>query len=327
MGPRLAGVLGNLLSRGGSTSTRDWVTFPGTYHEGFSIGPGAAEACDHAAKDWIFNADLGCPSICGGDAVTVKAMKLDSSVTPAQVESPTTASTQVDPTSTHRPVLNPASLASSQLTGANPRKRRGAPGKSSSKPAKRTKSTEFAVSRLQLAPGLISEEEVMEAFRHTKKQELLTGMFFSIGSLQALTMLHEACRTMNQLPQLPSLSSSNVATTMRALEQTEKVWYIANLLKRYHLVRLVEHQLHILKTLPPQSPDQPFDRPASRTHTEMTRLAHPGLKHQLEKGRKWNQLTLKFGMGVLALVPTSSSDSYSSSQVEKLGSSDLTSDM
>ena len=227
-------------------------------------------------------------------------------------------------------MLNPASLASSQLTGANPRKRRGAPGKSSSKPAKRTKSTEFAVSRLQLAPGLISEEEVMEAFRHSKKQELLTGMFFSIGSLQALTMLHEACRTMNQLPQLPSLSSSNVATTMRALEQTEKVWYIANLLKRYHLVRLVEHQLHILKTLPPQSPDQPFDRTASRTHTEMMRLAHPGvpmggegskyhklhnqLKHQLEKGRKWNQLTLKFGMGVLALVPTSSSDSYSSSQ-------------
>lgn len=54
------------------------VTFPGTYHEGFSIGPGAAEAWNHAAEDWIFNADLGCSGICGEDAVTVRAMRLDS---------------------------------------------------------------------------------------------------------------------------------------------------------------------------------------------------------------------------------------------------------
>ena len=78
------------------------VTFPGTYHEGFSIGSGVSEACNYAAEDWIFNADLGCSGICGEDAVIVRAMRLDSPVTPAQMESPATGSTQVDPTSTHR---------------------------------------------------------------------------------------------------------------------------------------------------------------------------------------------------------------------------------
>ena len=75
-------------------------------------------------------------------------------------------------------MLDPASLASSQVTGANPRKRRGAPGKSGAKPTKRTKLTKLAVSQLQLAPGFVSHEEVMEAFKHTQEQELHTGMFF-----------------------------------------------------------------------------------------------------------------------------------------------------
>ena len=410
------------------------VTFPGTYHEGFSIGPGVSEACNHAAEGWTFNADLGCPDICGTDAVIASAMRQDSPGTPAsttflttgstpvdpsttgpaqmeppttgsnpvnspttgltqmeplttgstQVDPPTTGSTQVDlpatgstqvnppatgstqvdpsatgstqvdPLSSHRqlrgkqvpflaflqflyshlrterPVPNPASLASSQITAANPRKRRGAAGKSGAKPHKRAKLTNFDAFHLQLAPGFVSEEEVLEAFKHTKEQELLIGMFFSIGNLPALTMLHEACKTMHQLPQLPSLSSSNVAITMKALEQTEKVWYIANLLKRYHLVRLVEHSEHILNTLPLQPPNEPHERPASRMHKEMMRLAHPEvskeengfqydklhtqLNRQLVKGRKWNELTRQFGMGVLALVPINNNDSYNNSQ-------------
>lgn len=60
------------------------ITFPGTYHEGFSIGQGVAEACNHAAQGWNLDKHLGCPKTCGKTAITAKAKQLDSST--AQVK-------------------------------------------------------------------------------------------------------------------------------------------------------------------------------------------------------------------------------------------------
>ena len=93
---------------------------------------------------------------------------------------------------------------------------------------------------------------------------------------------------------------------------------------------LVEHSEHILNTLLLQSSNEPHERPASRMHKEMMRLAYPEvskeekgfqydklytqLNRQLVKGRKWNELTQQFGMGVLALMPINNNDFYNNSQ-------------
>ncbi|KAL4768690.1 hypothetical protein BDW60DRAFT_115568 [Aspergillus nidulans var. acristatus] len=97
---------------------------------------------------------------------------------------------------------------------------------------------------------LPSPDTVLATFTHhlgRGKQSialLLTRLFYAIGSPDALSQLRDAVKlSREQTPAIIPVSSTNdLATTVKALDHLDSMTTLSHILRRYYLVRLLEHR-------------------------------------------------------------------------------------
>lgn len=173
-----------------------------------------------------------------------------------------------------------------------------------------------------------------EAFQHTDSPGLLTMLFYTLGSFQALATLKTACQAVRQHPSQATFSSRTVADTMNSLDRLEGSMRVNSLLRKYHLVCLVEFQDQLQASLPDLVHNPRHIKPVTRAQAEILRLSNPDvpgpeegvpasdafldlqkkLQKRVSRGRKWLQFTRRFGIAVLALVPTGADVAYSDNE-------------
>lgn len=98
------------------------------------------------------------------------------------------------------------------------------------------------LSNLRLPKAFITPQQVMGAFSRSVNAELLTGLFFTIGSAQAIGHLQATCHGIRQHRHPFALSSATVLETLRSLGFLELSLRLNTILRRYHLVRLLQHR-------------------------------------------------------------------------------------
>ncbi|KAL3470129.1 hypothetical protein BJX99DRAFT_264511 [Aspergillus californicus] len=101
---------------------------------------------------------------------------------------------------------------------------------------------------------LPSPETVLATFTHhlgDSKQSaaLLTRLFYAIGSPDALTQLRHAVRLGRaKNSTMPVHSTNDLATTVQVLDHLDSVTTLSHILRRYYLVRLLEHRTRLEHT-------------------------------------------------------------------------------
>lgn len=176
---------------------------------------------------------------------------------------------------------------------------------------------------------------------------LLTRLFFAIASQDAFVQLRNACLAIRDSSNAILLPSTNtVSANMESLDQLDISLATVFVIKRFHLVGLMEartqleqnyrlHQVRQTRRLRHEkrtSEQENCGRAASRALKDMLAQAYPdlkahtvdynrqltSLKNRLSQGRNWHMLAARFGTGVLALVPTDGDFNVHDRDIERL---------
>jgi hypothetical protein len=200
---------------------------------------------------------------------------------------------------------------------------------------------DLALRYAHIPQRLIRPSAVVQALKSTRDPELLARRFYVIASPDAVCQLRDACLAIREEQgiALPSLSDT-VADVVRSLDALDTSLFASAILRRYHLMRLVEHRQALLQTIQARSHkgislgDSAFNRDESQVLTELLAAAHPGLKPprklsqashdyrklrermkaRLKHGQNWYALSERFGPAVLALVPTGEDVQFTSTE-------------
>lgn len=104
-------------------------------------------------------------------------------------------------------------------------------------------SVEYALARFS------NTEEVFETFRERLSEDrkhlssLLMRLFYAVGSPDALRQLREALDLARKNCMVPAYHAANdLATTVSVLDQLDATTTLSHILRRYHLVRLLDHR-------------------------------------------------------------------------------------
>lgn len=100
---------------------------------------------------------------------------------------------------------------------------------------------DFLLQGLRLTKDFIPSREVLDAFSRTTDQELLTALFYTIGSAQAIEHLQNTCRDVRQHRVPFPLSAATVRDTLRLSKFLKTSIRVNVILRRYHLVCLIDH--------------------------------------------------------------------------------------
>ncbi|RDW83778.1 uncharacterized protein DSM5745_04104 [Aspergillus mulundensis] len=99
---------------------------------------------------------------------------------------------------------------------------------------------------------LPSPDTVLATFTHhlgPSKQSialLLTRLFYAVGSPDALSQLRHAVKlSREQTPVIIPASPNDLATTVKALDHLDSMTTLSHILRRYYLVRLLEHRTRL----------------------------------------------------------------------------------
>lgn len=101
---------------------------------------------------------------------------------------------------------------------------------------------------------LPSADQVFAAFSHQLPEnkrsvaQLLTCLFYAIGSPDALTQLRHAIQLARKTSVIPVVQSglqNDLATTVQALDQLDSITTLSHILRRYYLVRLSAHRTRL----------------------------------------------------------------------------------
>jgi hypothetical protein len=207
-------------------------------------------------------------------------------------------------------------------------------------------------SRLIQPPKLM--QLIAEMLDDTQKGSAMSLMcfFFSVASPHAFKRLRQACVSVRDSQRgAPVTEKAGVWQSVRALDRIDMHEHVSPILRRYHLVQLVKRRDELYdeivgsaahpRSLAPgrglrkqTAADEMVGtkRAAKLALEHLTSEAYPEhrqeimknatqhekdfklLQNRLSNGQNWNALQKKFGVGILALVPTGSDAGFSNTE-------------
>jgi hypothetical protein len=207
-------------------------------------------------------------------------------------------------------------------------------------------------SRLIQPPKLIQLIADILADTHKNSAVPLTCFFFSVASPFALRQLREACVSVrNSQRGDPATEEAGVWQSVRALDRIDMQEHVSPILRRYHLVKLVERRDQLYNEIV-ESVAQPWSlaprrglrnqtaaikamgtkKAAKMAFERLINEAYPEhkqemqrstaqyekefkiLQNRLSNGHNWNVLQKEFGVGILALVPAGVDAGFSNTE-------------
>ena len=326
------------------------ITLPKAYHQGFSTGYTRAEAVNYANCSWTLEGYRSCTSECPDHPITGDLMRFLSSEEEQEEQGDSGDSENgADGNSQNGTIDDTGNAANTKRPsgrGAHNRKRLLNKPTSRAKrqkqdPKQPTAQDDLALRYAHVPRRLIRPSVVIQALKSTKDPELLTRLFYAIAGPDAVCQLRDACLAIREEQRiaLPSLPDT-VADVVRSLDALDTSLFASSILRRYHLLRLVQHRQALLQTIQARShkgislDDSPFNRDESQVLTELLAAAHPDLerprrldqasgcyrklrermKARLKHGQNWHALSERFGPAVLALVPTGEDVQFTSTE-------------
>ena len=326
------------------------ITFPKAYHEGFSTGYTRAEAVNYADCNWTPEGYRSCTSECPDHPITGDLMQLLSSEEEREEQGDFEDTENGADSNSQNGTIDDTGKATntkkSSGRGAHNRKRpRNKPTSQAKRQKQNTKQStaqdDLALRYAHIPQRLVRPSAVVQALKSTKDPELLARLFYAIAGPDSVCQLKDACLAIREEQgiALPSLSDT-VADVVRSLDALDTSLFASAILRRYHLMRLVQHRQALLQTIQARSHkgislgDSAFNRNESQVLTELLAAAHPGLrpprklnqashdyrqlhekmKARLKHGQNWYALSERFGPAILALVPTGEDLQFTSTE-------------
>jgi hypothetical protein len=113
---------------------------------------------------------------------------------------------------------------------------------------------DLALRYVHIPQRLVRPSAVVQALKSTKDPELLARLFYAIAGPNAVCQLKDACLAIREEQgiALPSLSDT-VADVVRSLDALDTSVFASAILRRYHLMRLVQHRQALLQTIQARS--------------------------------------------------------------------------
>jgi JmjC domain, hydroxylase len=339
------------------------VTFRQAYHQGFSTGYTFAEAANYADENWNFDGYRCCePTNCPSGFIPPEMMRtlsdgeeqqeISEDVEEEEEEEEGEEGEGEEDISKNKRTKRynkqadgpPKRVKRSNAMAQSYRNEAGDPI-----PTCRRGIPSFQGLR-QIPQNIVQPQRVYDIFikrcgsENQTTVDLLTRLFFAIGSPNAFYQLQEACNTIRAEAEftIPHYVDT-INQTIQALDHLDKAVSLASIIRRYHLVRLVEHRNKIEALYTSQRPkrnrrilkyeirnqnnghqdstkEQGVSRRAqSLALADVMAEAYPNvkissgedyekklrfLKNRLSSGRNWHLFEQKFSSGILALVPS-----------------------
>jgi hypothetical protein len=277
------------------------VTRPNTYHQVLNMGPNVAESINIEFSDtpdmpvgYIWCKRGSGPAACGRHVITAP----DFSLNPR---------TEISNTTRKRTKPPVASIS------------KKAKVKPLSNPLEESTYGRFSQTEIhkKLTTELAQSDEATI--------RLLTCLFFAVASPEAVAQLRQTylLRWTSNSHLFPS--GETICEVMAALDKTDDILISCSFIRRYHLVRLVEHRNtlvhhHTLKRA--EAGTRTRNDSADKTqrveslalkdlyqeaynNNDPSNALQTKLKNRLRLGGNWALLAKKFSIGILALLPTS----------------------
>ncbi len=340
------------------------ITFPRVYHQGFSAGYTFAEAVNYADQDWSIEGYQECDSqYCPSECVRKEMLEFrvdgeerrlerngdDDRNNDGLVEGRTTRARKVG---TKQGIWSSNERLQGNTTINKTRaSSRGIKRKpvSQEMPNKLFKRQQLFIDDASaLLKGLVPKNLIQPTGLHQtlasrsrsedpSSMEVLTRLFYAIGSPDAFYQLHHACKASRQVQELrtPQLTNS-ISEAMQALDQLDVTVIAPSILRRFYLATLVTHRHDRERHHQSQRPErrirsrnspaeERFKRADTAALADMMAEAYPNLKPtrkrsaalhdeyqkklsslkiRLREGRNWYMMQQRFSSGILALVPT-----------------------
>lgn len=310
------------------------ITEPRVYHQGFSVGSSNAKAVNWAGQNWTAKDYPACTVVpCGPQAITMDRMDLELPPKETSIKAPVVTSKSVT-----KGNPNPTTKTSRAKRSAS--QTRLPLDKSKLKTRSRPFTVNLDLSALNVPDTVISQPDLAQKLTGTANPGLLTALFYHIGSAQALSYLLHACKSIRQQSDVPTLSSATIGDTIQSIDYLEQNMVVNVILRRYHLVRLMEHQQALYKSMDIQDiPETNIPLRAKSDalnsmvaiafpHLAVPRYQHLGseefkhrrkqLQNRLYKARNWNSLVNRFGIAILALVPVGKDNEFTTTSIEQV---------
>ncbi|KIW00337.1 uncharacterized protein PV09_08050 [Verruconis gallopava] len=186
---------------------------------------------------------------------------------------------------------------------------------------------------------------------------ILVRLFYAIASPQAFDQLKDVCTLIRTEGEVVILQKTDTAAqTINALNALDTAATVHSILRRFHLVRLLEHRTERERQHESEKPQRRAKKSklprmkGLRTYQNSSSLAladlmaeayphldkparirdaagteygkrHSSLKHMLVAGRNWHALQQAFPLGILALIPTGRECGIQNSDIERLHAS------
>lgn len=310
-------------------------TFGRAYHQGFSTGPTIAEAVNFAEKDWTVEGYQFCKRNCPPGSILGGMMDLCSEGELQNDGSGEDDDYDAIAKKNKRLTNNGSGKGKAPSTG----KKRKLDKEASSERERKRRTTDLVrhaeVQEAALPPDFLKPAEIAIRLRQTqietKNVPTLIWYFFNIGSPQALLKLREAfiaSRTRKSSP--PQGLADTTGHIVRSLDTLDDQQFSIAILRRYYLVRLVQHHDEMAAAYQTQKRTRnhaqgPSERYLTSVLHDLMNQAYPtllskseyekrwkSLQNRISSGRNWHKLVKEFGYGILALVPISKESPNSS---------------
>lgn len=310
------------------------ITLPEAYHQGFSTGYTLAEAVNYADCSWTPEGYRSCTSECPDHPITGDLMRFLGSEEEQEEQGDEDTENGADSNSQNGTIDYTGKPANTK----RPSKRASRAKRQKLDTKQPTARDDLALQYAHIPQGLVRPSAVVQALKSTRDPELLAQLFYAIAGPDAVCQLRDACLAIRkeQGITMPSLSDT-VADVVRSLDALDTSLFASSILRRYHLMRLVQHQQVLLQARRREGislGDSAFNRHESRVLTELLVAARPGLrpprklsqashdyrqlhermKARLKHGQNWYALSKRFGPAVLALVPTGEDLQFTSTE-------------
>lgn len=244
------------------------ITFPRTYHQGFSVGPTVAEAINYADAGWNFDDYVDCKGgTCPPVHIRREMMHFRKDGEP-QLEMREVGENELSDISKHESAkkrFTKRRVRESQTEKEQPRqsisRASGFRKRTSSNhdlQGRNKKNPRQSTTRTELVPfetfGRIPENTIQPQNLYKKLTEhlnntdittlrFLTRLFFAIASPDAFADLRETCSTVREQGTFPAPEYTNtVESTVKAIDTLDSAAFANRILRRNYLVLLVEHR-------------------------------------------------------------------------------------